>query len=817
MGCLRCGIKRRRLPMMLACMAWLVALPVGATPTATDEPRHAQYDQPAADAVALLTAAPPPSPLVHSASGKVALLYQQAVIPLARLARPFEGLAGFRFDPLTYTSGANPLVFRVELLDAWAEEATTPVVWEPDNGDGLAYVRFSPNGRYLSALRIGASGAARLVVYDVRKAREKVLKVPVNGAWGKPCSWVGEQDLVCRVRPAQPGKLPAEAWAPVNIEHSGGPAPTRTYSNLLENEYEDRLFEYYFDSELATVDTAGKMRRIPQTRGLLYRFEPSPDGSLAIIRRLYPPYPRLVPAGRFPSSVEVWNLENGTLLYQSQVSGYGRPAPQGRRQFPRQIVWKPGDTVVAGFIEHSEIDGGPDRYRWMSIRPPFEEGPSLVAEGKRPFASFGWTTAGTPWFSTESSDGKKASAYVVLDGKPKLIWSGEVGDRYGDPGKALGVNGTDGPVMEVDGKIYIAGDGLSPAGPRPFLDRYDLRTHELDTLFTAADGEFEPVLALLDVEGPVLLTARETETLPPNIYRLKGDERTALRPLATPYPQLLEVDRRRIHYRRADGVDLGATLYTPAGWDGETPLPTLVWIYPYEYSDRNHAEQLDVRTFRFHRVKGPSPLAAALAGYAVVVNPTVPIVHEGVGMNDDYVPQLVASTEALADYLVAEGITDNERIAVGGRSYGAFSSANLLVHSDRFATAIAMSGAYNRTLTPFGFQHEKRSFWEATDMYTGISPFFHADEIDEPILLVHGGSDPNPGTPPIQAKRFFHALVGEGVPVRYVELPFEAHHYWARESVLDAANEMIEWLDRTIGCEQFDGTPCQVNNEEDAP
>jgi dipeptidyl aminopeptidase/acylaminoacyl peptidase len=208
---------------------------------------------------------------------------------------------------------------------------------------------------------------------------------------------------------------------------------------------------------------------------------------------------------------------------------------------------------------------------------------------------------------------------------------------------------------------------------------------------------------------------------------------------------------------------------------------------------------MDLRFFRFHKVKGPSPLAAVVAGYAVLLNPTVPIVSEGAVPSDDYIPQLVASVEAAVDYLVESGVSDPKRLAVAGRSYGAFSSANLLIHSDRFATAIAMSGAYNRTLTPFGFQHEHRSFWDATEYYTNISPFFHADKLKAPILLVHGGSDENPGTVPFGARRFFHALVGAGGTARYVELPYEGHHYWGRENVLLASAEMLDWLDRFIG------------------
>jgi dipeptidyl aminopeptidase/acylaminoacyl peptidase len=361
------------------------------------------------------------------------------------------------------------------------------------------------------------------------------------------------------------------------------------------------------------------------------------------------------------------------------------------------------------------------------------------------------------------------------------------------------VDGDVGAVLEVEGDIFLAGDGLGPDGPRPFLDAFDLRSRRTERIFAAEPGVFEVVLGLLDPEGPVLLTSRETESEPPNLYVVRGTTRTALRPLPTPYPDLTNVNRRVVRYTRSDGVALSGSLYLPAGWSGEAPLPTLVWIYPYEFSDREQAEQLDVRSFRFHKVKGPSPLAALLEGYAVLLNPTVPILYEGSRVNDDYIPQLVASVEAAVEHLVEIGVAEPGRIAVAGRSYGAFSSANLLIHSRRFATAIAMSGAYNRTLTPFGFQREKRSFWEATGLYTSISPFFHADRIEVPMLLIHGSADENPGTPPLQARRFVHALVGEGVPVRYVELPYEGHHYWARESVLHVAAEMIEWLDGAIG------------------
>ncbi|MEZ5503284.1 MAG: prolyl oligopeptidase family serine peptidase, partial [Halioglobus sp.] len=491
--------------------------------------------------------------------------------------------------------------------------------------------------------------------------------------------------------------------------------------------------------------------------------------------------------------------QSGARLYASRPAGFGLESGAGAEVDPQRITWNPvAATPTIGYLDR-ETSGEETRLRWLSVSFPFKSEPAEIAASARAIVQFGWTSAGTPYYSTRSDDGATTRVYVVIDGVSKEIWQGNVTDRYNDPGRALRIDGSDGPALEVAGRVFLAGDGLGPDGPRPFLEELDLATAQKKSLFTADDGVFEEVLAVLDPRGPVLLTSRETESSPPNLYRVEGNQRTALRPLASPYPALESVERRRVNYRRGDGVALAGTLYLPAGWDGANPLPTLIWIYPYEFADREHAEQLDVRNFRFHQVTGPSPLAAVLAGYAVLVNPTMPIVDEGNDVEESYLRQLVDSAEAAVDYLVDAGISDPERVAVGGRSYGAFSTANLLIHSQRFATGIAMSGAYNRTLTPFGFQHEKRSFWDATSLYMSISPFFHANKLRVPLLLVHGGADPNPGTPTLQARRFFHALAGEGATVRYVELPIEGHKYLARESVLDAAAEMISWLHETIG------------------
>ncbi len=752
----------------------------------------AEYKTPAAPIVDLLTATRPAEPLLHAGASRVALLTREPLIPLARLERPFLGLAGYRFDPVTGTSNRDPLVSRVEVVTLDGDGQMARVVWQPAAEVLLDHVQFSPDGRYLSATAITDS-PARLVVFDVDEARESVVPVPINAAWGTPCWWVGPEGLLCRVVPEHQGAPPELISGPRIIEHPGGRLPTRTYSNLIENARDEVLFSHYFTSELAFVDLDGALRRLRGSEGLVARVRVAPDGSSAVVSRLVPPFSRVVPARRFPHVDEVWDLAAGV---RAHALPRGTPPPAGFPVEPRALRWRPGPPAVLGWIETQTGADGTRQSVWRVLDAPFTAPARDLVRTSHSIDRFDWTTAGTPFFASESKRKMHVDAYVVLGGSLHAIWSGSTQDLYGNPGRALRTRGTAGQVYEVDGRIFLAGDGLSPAGPEPFLDSFELSTLETRRLFTSTAGGYEPVLGLLATGW--LITSHESETDPPTLYARRGDVALPVHPVVDPFPQLAAVERRLVEYRRKDGVRLEATLYLPPeAADG--PLPTLVWIYPYEFVDRQFAEQSGVRRFRFHAVKGPSPLAVTLAGYALLLSPTMPIIGEPGEANDQYLTQLAANAAAAVQYVVDEGITDPDRVAIAGRSYGAFSTANLLAHTDLFRTGIAISGAYNRTLTPFGFQREYRSFWKESSLYARISPFFEADRIDEPLLLIHGAADQNAGTRPSQARRFFHALVGNGVPVRYLELPYEGHHYWGRESVLHITAEILDWLKRTLG------------------
>ena len=390
--------------------------------------------------------------------------------------------------------------------------------------------------------------------------------------------------------------------------------------------------------------------------------------------------------------------------------------------------------------------------------------------------------------------------------EPKLLIDRSWEDRYNDPGEPMERRTDKGTWVLLTANngntLFLSGGGASPEGDRPFLDEFDLTTLETKRLFRSEAPYFERPVRVLDIKKKLLLTRKESITEPPNYFLrdLKKNEIKQVTYFPHPTPQLINVQKELIRYKRADGVQMTATLYLPAGYSTDDgPLPMLMWAYPQEYKSADAAGQVTDSPYRFIRVGWYSPLLWLVHGYAVLDNPTMPIIGEGdKEPNDTYVEQLVADAQAAVDEVVRRGVADRDRIAIGGHSYGAFMVANLLAHSDLFRLGIARSGAYNRTLTPFGFQSEERTLWEAPDVYFTMSPFMHADKINEPILLIHGEMDNNSGTFPLQSKRFYSALKGLGATVRLVMLPYESHSYRARESTMHTLYEMTDWMDQYV-------------------
>ncbi|HLM59851.1 MAG TPA: prolyl oligopeptidase family serine peptidase, partial [Pyrinomonadaceae bacterium] len=410
-------------------------------------------------------------------------------------------------------------------------------------------------------------------------------------------------------------------------------------------------------------------------------------------------------------------------------------------------------------------------------------------------------------FSDYNRDTRKRRLYMTdyrsASAAPKLMSDLNIADRYNDPGQPVIKRLPNGfSVIHQNGdEVFLTGTGASAEGDRPFLRRMNLQTLKTEEIWRSGTTEFESFVALLDENGTRFLTRKESPLDPPNLYlRMTAQSQNAQKVtnFPDPAPQLRGIKKQLVKYKRADGVDLSFTLYTPPNYKEGTRLPTLVWAYPLEFTDASVAGQVSGSTNRFTSIGGISHLFFLLNGYAVLDNATMPVVGNPETVNDTFIKQINDSAKAAIDKGVEMGVVDPERVGVGGHSYGAFMTANLLAHSDLFRAGIARSGAYNRTLTPFGFQGERRNFWEATEMYTKISPFFYANKINEPLLLIHGEADNNSGTFPIQSERLFAALQGTGGTARLVMLPHESHGYSARQSVEHTLFEMMSWFDKYV-------------------
>jgi dipeptidyl aminopeptidase/acylaminoacyl peptidase len=477
---------------------------------------------------------------------------------------------------------------------------------------------------------------------------------------------------------------------------------------------------------------------------------------------------------------------------------------------PREVAWQ--SSAPATLVWSDALDGGDPRRaaaqrdRVVALDAPFAAAPRELVRTAARTDEIRWLEHDQRALVRTYDRASRTHATLLLDarapGTASQLATLRDGDLYGDPGLPVTTPGANGDlVVQHDGDaVWLRGMGHGAEGMRPFLDRLDLRSGQKQRLFRSELQPLETPLAPLDPGAARILTQRQSPTEPPNLF-VRTRSGDALRPLTAfqdPAPALRRIGRRVVSYKRPDGVELSFTLYTPPGWHEGQRLPAFVWAYPLEYLDHATASQNTNSAQTFVNPGGTAPVLLALAGYAVLDNASMPIVGDPKVVNDTYVEQLVADAQAVVDEAVAIGVADRGRIAVGGHSYGAFMTANLLAHTRLFRAGIARSGAYNRTLTPFGFQSETRTYWEAPALYTAMSPFTYASAIKDPLLLIHGQADDNTGTFPVQSERMYAAIRGNGGTARLVLLPYEAHGYAARESVQTTMAEMVDWLDRWV-------------------
>jgi len=788
-----------------------------------DQPR---YLLPPPQIVATFDKPPLPQVIVSPTRQQLAVTMRKGNPTLAELARPTLRLAGSRVDPKNNAQHRNPGAYAITLKKI-ADGSETPVKVPPNAN--LTNIRFSPDGAHLAFANI-TDTAIQLWIADTATGQAKMVSGSdrLNAATSEQdsdtCIWVHDNvTIICEIVPPDRGPAPVEPIVPVGpptLENHDKAAPAPTYEDMIRTPFDETLFEYYFASQLAAVDTSTGRRTLVGRPAIFESVSPAPNGEFVLVSKVKRPYSHLIPFDGFPQDVEIWNRRGEVARKVAEIPSREGVTLTGVRTGPRDYRWRPDQPATIVWAE--ALDEGnlknkvPFRDKVMTLAAPFAGTPSELTKTEYRYTGVSFTEKGIALVSESDRATRRVRTWLLEPGaQPRKLWDRRQEDRYADPGTpvARGDNGTPAgggggrggnrgaPILQNGDDIYLSGEGAGPEGDRPFLDRLNLKTLATERLFRSDATSYETVVAPMTADAKALLTRAESRTDPPNYYTRTagGDAKRAVTTFKDPQELFRGVERQFITYQRKDGVKLSATLYLPPGYKKGERLPVIVWAYPREFSDTDTASQIVGSPNRFTLVApGNTHMYLLFAGYAILDGPTMPIVGPGETANDHYVEQLVSSAEAAIDKVVEMGVADRNRIGVGGHSYGAFMTANLLAHSRLFKAGFAESGAYNRTLTPFGFQSERRTFWEVPDLYGKMSPFFHADQVKDPILLTHGEMDDNSGTFPIQSERFYMALKGHGATVRYLTLPYEAHGYAARETHLHLIAEKIAWFDKYV-------------------
>lgn len=787
-----------------------------------------QYQQPPEAILDLIDA--PPTPLVRlSPTEQYMLLLERPGYPsIAEVSQEELRIAGLRINPRTNGSSRSYQYTGMQ-VQAVGETTARRVEGLPEEAR-LENFAWSPDGTKVALTNETDSGLELWLVDVLAASASPLMKgYLLNDAMGSgPFEWMSNSEqLLVRVIPKDRQEVPAETRVPsgpIVQSNDGKVAAARTYQDLLTNKHDEAVFEYFTTSQLRLLDLASSTDTPFAEPGLIRSYVPSPSGEYILISYLHRPFSYLVPYYRFPLRTVIYNRQGefvrevaDTPLAESIPIGFGAVT-----ESPRGISWRADAPAQVWWVE-AQDGGDPNaevdfRDQLFYLNAPFD---GSVQEGPTTELRFGGVTWGDDklalvqeyWWADRREKTSRWNPTEPLAEK-QLLFDRSYEDRYNDPGSFELRSNAAGYYVLLQDKakehLFLSGQGASPEGNRPFVDRYHIASGETERLWRSEAPYYEYPLSILDIEDQQLLTRRESREEPPNYFLRNWGSGQAeqLTSFPNPYESLQGVQKELVRYQRADGIEMTGTLYLPKDFKAgeDKPLPVLMWAYPREYKSAAAAGQVSDSPYEFTRLYYGSPIYWVTRGYAVFDDVSMPIIGEGEEEpNERFVEQLRLNAEAAINKVAEMGVGDRNRVGVGGHSYGAFMTANLLAHTDLFAAGIARSGAYNRTLTPFGFQSEERTFWEAPEIYFKMSPFMHADKVDAPILLIHGEADNNSGTFPMQSKRYYAALKGHGATTRLVMLPHESHGYRARESVLHMLWEMDSWLEKHVKNRPVDG------------
>jgi len=776
------------------------------------------YQTPHPDILQLADVDLPPSVILNEAKDMAVFLSRDQYKSLENLSEPELRLAGLRINPKTNIGSRTRFFKRAALYDMEKQKEIT--IKGLPSSVKLSNFSWSPSQDHFAVTNTVDNGV-ELWIVEVKKAKaSKLTEATLNANMGRPFEWVNNSDLLVRMLPTDRKPLIEENEAipsgPTISTNDGAKAQNRTYQDLLKNKADEDNFEQLSRSSVWHIKLNGEKSEWLPT-GMYRSINASPNGEYVMVQEVKKPFSYLVPYRRFPYTTTVYYASGVEVKVVNNVP-LDEERPQGfmsTRLGKRNMAWRADKPAMLYYVQALD-EGDPElevpfRDEVFILNAPFSAAPKSLGKTKLRFGGIDWGDDDTAvaydyWWNTRTLRTTLFDPSAAIQ-TGSLLSERNYQDRYNDPGEFVNKRNEFGQnvLAEYDGKLFLLGDGYSEDGILPFFDEFNQQSLETKRLWRAEKGNtLEEVVDVVDFKDAVLLERIESPSDYPN-YFLR-DVGSVKKPkqvthFENPFAAMKNVHKEVISYKREDGLDLSATLYLPADYDKNSgeKLPMLMWAYPREFKDKGAASQITNSPNEFTYPYYGSPIFWVNRGYAVLDDAAFPIIGEGEEEpNDSFIPQLVANAKAAIDAVDDLGYIDRARVGVGGHSYGAFMTANLLTHSDLFAAGIARSGAYNRSLTPFGFQSEERNFWEASDIYFQMSPFMNAEKMKHPLLLIHGEADNNSGTYPMQSERYFNALKGLGATVRLVMLPKESHGYAARENIMHLLWEQDQWLEKYV-------------------
>ena len=774
------------------------------------------YKTPPKDMMDMLLAKGAPGVSIDDKGEWMLLTESNSYPSVEELARPELKIAGLRINPANFAPSRQNFVNNLYLKNISSGKEMK--ISGLPNPLAASNISWSPDDKKIAFTHTTASRIDHYVIDVATQKATKINKTALNVITGGAI-WFDNNTLLYRtaLKPATaaPPK-PAMPKGPTVQENYGKASPRPTFQDLIKSPYDEELFAFYASSQLVK-NSNGAETKIGQP-AIYGSISVSPDKKFLLIRKIKKPFSYTVPANGFPADMLITDI-NGKLVKQLADLPSSETAPGGNDNVqlaPRAFDWR--DDEAATVVWCMPLDSGLIKkqveYRdaVYALSAPFTGEAIQLFKTKMRYRGTTWGNADLAIVS-EGLTGKQTiqiDRFNSVTGDLEKLITRNTTNAYANPGQPLTAPNQYGKnvLLTIDNGnkiIFNNTTGSSPKGDLPFLMSFDVHKKKADTLWRSPEGYFEYVVKLLDAGKLSLVTRKESEKDMPNYWlknlRLRIADRQ-LTAFTNPYPQMEGVSKEKIKYKRADGVDLTGDLYLPKGYNKERDgkLPVLIWAYPAEYNSADDAAQIRGSEHKFTLIGGASPVMYVTQGYAVLNNAEMPIVATGKDKkpNDNFIEQLTMNAEAAVNALDSLGIGDRNRMAVSGHSYGAFMTAHLLAHTKLFKAGIARSGAYNRSLTPFGFQNEDRTYWQDPDLYNKMSPFSYADKIKTPIMLVHGDMDNNTGTFPIQSERMYNAIKGHGGTVKYLSLPYESHGYAGRENLLHLLSEQLSWLDKYV-------------------